>query len=120
MLGGAVAVLLLGQIAPAAALAAINIDVMVFLFGMFVVGEGLSRSGYLDWLSSRFFRYAKSPGQLLALVIFGFGVLAALLMNDTVAIIGTPLVLGLAAQSRLPKKMLLFALAFAITTGSVA
>ncbi len=46
MLGGAVAVLILGQIAPAAALAAINIDVMVFLFGMFVVGEALSRSGY--------------------------------------------------------------------------
>ncbi len=120
MLGGAVAVLLFGQIAPAAALAAINIDVMVFLFGMFVVGEALSRSGYLDWLSSRFFRHARTPGQLLALVIFGFGVLSALLMNDTLAIIGTPLVLGLAAQSRLPKKLLLFALAFAITTGSVA
>ena len=120
MLGGAVAVLLLGQIAPADAFSAINIDVMVFLFGMFVVGEALSRSGYLNWLSSRFFRHAKSPGQLLALVIFGFGVLSALLMNDTLAIIGTPLVLGLAAQSRLPKKMLLFALAFAITTGSVA
>jgi Na+/H+ antiporter NhaD/arsenite permease-like protein len=120
MLGGAAAVLLLGQIAPADAFSAINIDVMVFLFGMFVVGEALSRSGYLDLLSSRFFRHAKSPGQLLALVIFGFGVLSALLMNDTLAIIGTPLVLGLAAQSRLPKKMLLFALAFAITTGSVA
>ena len=120
MLGGAVAVLLLGQIAPAAALAAINIDVMVFLFGMFVVGEALSRSGYLDLLSRRFFRHAQYPGQLLALVIFGFGVLSALLMNDTLAIIGTPLVLGLAAQSRLPKRMLLFALAFAITTGSVA
>jgi len=120
MLGGAVAVLLLGQIAPADALAAINIDVMGFLFGMFVVGEALSRSGYLDWLSSRFFRHAKSPGQLLALVIFGFGVLSALLMNDTLAIIGTPLVLGLASRCRLPKKLLLFALAFAITTGGVA
>ena len=120
MLGGAVAVLLLGQIAPADALAAINTDVMIFLFGMFVVGEALSRSGYLDLLSARFFRHAHSPGQLLALVIFGFGALSALLMNDTLAIIGTPLVLGLAAQSRLPKKLLLFALAFAITTGSVA
>jgi Na+/H+ antiporter NhaD/arsenite permease-like protein len=120
MLGGAVAVLLLGQIAPAEALAAINIDVMVFLFGMFVVGEALSRSGYLNLLSSRFLRHAKSPGQLLALVIFGFGILSALLMNDTLAIIGTPLVLGLAARCSLPKKMLLFALAFAITTGSVA
>jgi Na+/H+ antiporter NhaD/arsenite permease-like protein len=53
-------------------------------------------------------------------VIFAFGILSALLMNDTLAIIGTPLVLGLATRCRLPKKMLLLALAFAITTGSVA
>ena len=120
MLGGAVAVLLLGQIAPADALSAINIGIMVFLFSMFVVGEALSRSGYLDLLAHRFFGRARTPGTLLALVIFGFGVLSALLMNDTLAVIGTPLVLGLAARCRLPKKMLLFALAFAITTGSVA
>ncbi len=120
MLGGAVAVLLTGQIAPADALAAINTDVMVFLFCMFVVGEALSRSGYLDVLARRLFRHAKTPHQLLVLVIFGFGILSALLMNDTLAIIGTPLVLGLAARCSLPKKMLLFALAFAITTGSVA
>jgi Na+/H+ antiporter NhaD/arsenite permease-like protein len=41
-------------------------------------------------------------------------------MNDTLAIIGTPLVLGLATRCRLPAKLLLLALAFAITTGSVA
>ena len=120
MLGGAVAVLILGQIAPADALAAINIDVMIFLFGMFVVGETLSRSGYLDLVAHRFFRHARTPGQLLFLVIFGFGILSALLMNDTLAIIGTPLVLGLAIRCRLPSKLLLLALAFAITTGSVA
>jgi len=120
MLGGAAAVLLLGQISPASALAAINIDVMVFLFGMFVVGEALCRSGYLDLLARRLFRHARTPEELLFLVIFCFGVLSALLMNDTLAIIGTPLVLGLAARSRLPAKMLLLALAFAITTGSVA
>jgi len=120
MLGGAAAVLLLGQISPSDALAAINAGVMVFLFGMFVVGEALYRSGYLDELSARFFRHAKTPDQLLFLVIFGFGIFSMILMNDTLAIIGTPLVLGLAAGSRLPKKMLLLALAFAITTGSVA
>ena len=120
MLGGAVAVLLLGQIAPADALAAINIDVMIFLFGMFVVGETLCRSGYLDVLARRLFRHARTPHQLLVLVIFGFGILSALLMNDTLAIIGTPLVLGLAGRCRLPVKLMLLALAFAITTGSVA
>jgi Na+/H+ antiporter NhaD/arsenite permease-like protein len=46
--------------------------------------------------------------------------LSAILMNDTVAIIGTPVVLALAARNRLPPRLLLMALAFAITTGSVA
>jgi Na+/H+ antiporter NhaD/arsenite permease-like protein len=120
MLGGAVAVLLLGQIAPADALAAINIDVMAFLLGMFIVGEALCRSGYLDVLAHRLFRHADTPAKLIFFVIFGFGILSALLMNDTLAIIGTPLVLGLAGRCRLPAKLLLLALAFAITTGSVA
>ncbi|MDD1702365.1 MAG: anion transporter [Methanoregula sp.] len=120
MLGGAVAVIITDQIAIPDAVSAIDVDVMVFLFGMFIVGEALSRSGYLDTISCRVFRHAKTPGQLVFLVIFGFGILSALLMNDTLAIIGTPLVLGLAARCRLPKKMLLLALAFAITAGSVA
>lgn len=120
MLGGAGAVLLTGQIAIPDAISAIDLNVMVFLFGMFTVGEALCRSGYLDSLSCRMFRHAKTPGRLLFLVIFCFGICSALLMNDTLAIIGTPVVLGLATRCRLPKKMLLLALAFAITTGSVA
>ncbi len=119
MLGGAVAVLLTGQIAPSDALSAINVDVMVFLFGMFVVGEALSLSGYLDSVFHRLFRHARTTGELVFCVIFSFGVLSALLMNDTLAIIGTPLVLGLATRCRVLAKMLLLALAFAITTGSV-
>ncbi|HEX3000769.1 MAG TPA: anion transporter, partial [Methanoregula sp.] len=39
MLGGAIAVLVTGQIAPVDALRAIDSDVMLFLFGMFIVGE---------------------------------------------------------------------------------
>jgi Na+/H+ antiporter NhaD/arsenite permease-like protein len=40
-------------------------------------------------------------------------------MNDTLAIIGTPLVLGLAAKFRISPKLVLLSLAIAITTGSV-
>jgi Na+/H+ antiporter NhaD/arsenite permease-like protein len=47
------------------------------------------------------------------------GFLSAFLMNDTVAIIGTPLVLGLAMRWKMEKKLLLLSLAVAITTGSV-
>ncbi|MGA2933821.1 MAG: SLC13 family permease [Methanomicrobiales archaeon] len=119
MLIGAVAVLVTGQISPASAVGAINPDVMIFLFGMFVVGVALHESGYLLHLSSRIFRRAKSPDQLILLLIFSFGILSALLMNDTLAIIGTPLALYFARANRISPRLLLLALAFSITTGSV-
>jgi Na+/H+ antiporter NhaD/arsenite permease-like protein len=52
-------------------------------------------------------------------MLFGFGLLSTLLMNDTMAIIGTPIVLLLAKKHRLTPQPLLLALAFAITVGSV-
>ena len=119
MLGGALAVLITGQIAPFDALHAINPDVMIFLFGMFVVGEALVESGYLEYIAHRFFSHAKNPVQLVLVILFGMGLLSALLMNDTLAIIGTPLVLTLATRFKLSPTLLLITLAVAITTGSV-
>jgi len=119
MLGGAVAVILTGQISPIDALGAINRDVMVFLAGMFIVGEALVESGYLSSISCRFFSHARTPDQVIIFILLGMGFLSALLMNDTIAIIGTPLVLGLAAKFRISPKLVLLSLAIAITTGSV-
>jgi Na+/H+ antiporter NhaD/arsenite permease-like protein len=119
MLGGALAVLITGQIAPFDALRAINPDVMLFLFGMFIVGEALVESGYLAYIAHRFFSHAKNPDQLVLIILFGMGLLSALLMNDTLAIIGTPLVLSLATRFKLSPTLLLITLAVAITTGSV-
>jgi Na+/H+ antiporter NhaD/arsenite permease-like protein len=119
MLGGAIAVLISGQISLPDALGAVNIDVMIFLFGMFIVGEALVESGYLSILSQQLFSYARTPGEMIFLILFGIGFLSALLMNDTLAIIGTPLVLGLATKYRISPKLMLLSLAIAITTGSV-
>ncbi len=119
MLAGAMAVLVTGQVSPADALHAINIDVMLFLFGMFVVGEALVSSGYLSSITQRLFIHARNSDQIVLFVLFGMGILAALLMNDTLAVIGTPVVLGLAAGRRISPKLLLLTLAIAITTGSV-
>jgi Na+/H+ antiporter NhaD/arsenite permease-like protein len=119
MLGGALSVLITGQISLPDALLAINIDVMLFLFGMFIVGEAMVESGYLSTLSHRFFSYARTPDQMIFFLLFGIGFLSALLMNDTLAIIGTPLVLGLATKFRISPKLMLLSLAIAITTGSV-
>ncbi|MDD1698692.1 MAG: anion transporter, partial [Methanoregula sp.] len=119
MLGGAIAVFISGQISLPDALRAINIDVMLFLFGMFIVGSALVESGYLSMLSHRFFSYARTPAEMIFCILFGIGFLSAILMNDTLAIIGTPLVLGLATKFRLSPKLMLLSLAIAITTGSV-
>ncbi len=118
MLLGAVAVLATGQISPEAAVRAINLDVMFFLFGMFVVGEALEESGYLSHLSHRMFRKAKSFDALILIILFGMGIPSAFLMNDTLAIIGTPVVLSLAIRNRMRPQVLLLALAFSVTTGS--
>ncbi|MBM4444315.1 MAG: anion transporter [Chloroflexi bacterium] len=119
MLLGAVAVLATGQISPIEALEAVNPDVMLFLFGMFVVGEALEESGYLSHLSHRLFGRARTLDGLVLLILFGMGTLSAFLMNDTLAIVGTPVALALAAKFKADRKVLLLALAFAVTIGSV-
>lgn len=119
MLLGAVTALMAGAISPFQALVAINPDVMLFLFGVFVIGQALEASGYLYHLSYRLFRGARSVDTLLLRILFGAGIASAFLMNDTLAIIGTPLVLKLAREHRLPPKVLLLALAFGVTLGSV-
>jgi Na+/H+ antiporter NhaD/arsenite permease-like protein len=119
MSGGAIAVLITGQISPPDAIKSVNFDIIFFLLGMFIVGEALERSGYLSYLAYNFFKWAKNTDSLLLMIIFGMGLLSIFLMNDTVAIIGTPVVLILAEKNNLPPKLLLLALAFAVTIGSV-
>jgi len=119
MLFGAIVVLITGQISPTNALKSINLDVMLFLFSMFVIGVALEESGYLSYLSYKIFKRAKNTNHLLLFILFGMGFTSALLMNDTLAIIGTPMVLLLAKKHNMNPRSLLIALAFAITIGSV-
>lgn len=119
MLSGAAAALASGRIAPLDALRAVDLDVMLFLFGMFVLGRAMEESGFLLTLSHRLFRKARSTSALVLLVLYGMGMLSAVLMNDTLAVIGTPLILYFAAKHGISPTMLLLALSFAVTTGSV-
>ncbi len=119
MLMGAVVVVMTRQISSRDALASINPDVMLFLFGMFVVGEALNESGYLSHLSYKYFHRAHSADALILFTLFGFGLASAILMNDTLAIIGTPVVLLLARRHEMSPRLLLLTLCIAITTGSV-
>lgn len=119
MLLGAVVVLVAGQISPLNALKAINADVMIFLFCVFAIGQAMEDSGYLGHLAYRLFGRARSLNALVLFILFGMGLLSALLLNDTLAIIGTPVVLALAGKANTQPKVLLLSLAFAVTIGSV-
>jgi Na+/H+ antiporter NhaD/arsenite permease-like protein len=116
---GALVVLATGQINGLDALKAIDVNVMLFLFGMFIVGQALVASGYLYSIAYHLFNRMTSVPQLVFGIIFGAALSSALLMNDTLAIIGTPLVLRLAKEHNINDRLLLLALAYAITIGSV-
>jgi len=118
MLGGALAVLAAGSISPAAALGAVNVDVLLFLFGMFVVGQAMEESGYLAHLTYGVFRRARSMDAVILTVLAGAGALSAVLMNDTLAVVGTPVMLLLARKHAIAPTPLLLALAFGVTIGS--
>jgi Na+/H+ antiporter NhaD/arsenite permease-like protein len=117
---GALAVILTGQITPLNAIKAINIDVMLFLFGVFLIGKAMEDSGYLANLTCKLFGKARTLSGVILGILFGLGFLSMLLMNDTVAIVGTPMAVSLARRISIQPRVLLLALAFAVTTGSVA
>jgi Na+/H+ antiporter NhaD/arsenite permease-like protein len=119
MLAGAAVVLLTGTIAPGAAWEAVDADVMLFLFAMFVIGEALERSGLLFALAYRLLSSTRTTGALVWRLLTGAGLASALLMNDTLAIVSTPLALLLAREHRLSPQLLLLTLCFAVTIGSV-
>jgi len=119
MSSGAIAVLVLGQISFGDALAAIDLDTMIFLYATFVLSGILQESGYLLHLGYKFMRHFYHP--FLVLVSFSFcaGVASAFLLNDTVAIIGVPLCITMAKKSGVPVAPLLVALALGVTIGGM-
>jgi Na+/H+ antiporter NhaD/arsenite permease-like protein len=99
MLGGAATVLATGQITPVNAFHAINFDVIFILFGMFIVGQATEDPGYLSHLCHKFFGKVSPVHKLVLTILLTMGLGAALLMNDTIAIIGTPITLLLSKRT---------------------
>lgn len=114
---GALATVALGVLTPQQAYSAVNLQVLVFLFSMFVVASGLKISGLLGRLGD-FINHAARGLRALFLFFFIFGAASAFLMNDPLAIIGTPVALYLADGAGVEPFPFLLALAFGVTTGS--
>jgi Na+/H+ antiporter NhaD/arsenite permease-like protein len=115
---GALLVVLFQVIDIESAIKSIQIDVILFLFGMFSIVSSLDRSGLLKVVATKMLAKAKTPELLLMAFVVGMGLLSAFLVNDTIALVGIPLVIYVSKHLGTRPVVLLLSLAFGITIGS--
>lgn len=97
---GAVLMVLCGAMTPEEAYRQVNWDTICLLLGMMIIAEHLSAAG----LFQKFTNMAtavSSPFRLLILLSFVAAISSAILVNDTVCVVMTPLVLAICRRRRL-------------------
>lgn len=117
---GATALIVIGAIPLQDAYAALDTNTLSLLFGVMVLNVNLRLAGFFRVVAWRLSRWARSPYALLALVIGESGVLSAFFLNDTIALMFTPLVLEIAATLGLNPTPCLIGIATAANIGSTA
>lgn len=99
---------------------AIDYKTLIFLFSMMAISANLAFAGFFNLALDKVTRLSKSPFGLLVVLTFGSGILSAIFLNDTIALIFTPLTLGLTQALKLNPIPYLLALAGSTNLGSVA
>jgi Na+/H+ antiporter NhaD/arsenite permease-like protein len=117
---GAVLMVVMGVMTPQQAYHAVDYDTLVLLLGMMLISAYLFLAGFFEWAADEVLKFAKTPHRLLLYLILTSGVLSALLVNDMVCLMLTPLVVAMIVRGRLPLFPYLMALATSANIGSVA
>ncbi len=117
---GAALLMAVGVLDLQTAWQAIDYKTLIFLFGMMVISANLTCAGFFQLALDRVIHVTRSPFGLLIALTFSSGILSALFLNDTIALILTPLTLSLALALELNPIPYLLALAGATNLGSVA
>lgn len=102
------------------ALSSIDLNTITLLFCMMIINVNLRICGFFDLITQKVIRIARTPSQLLILVIFSSGILSALFLNDTIVLVYTPLVLEITSLLGLNPIPYLIATACAANVGSAA
>ncbi len=102
------------------AYAAIDMRTITLLLGVMIVVANLRLSGFFRLVTAFAMARARRPLTLLVVVIVVTGVLSAFLVNDTVCLVMTPLVLDLVTRLKRQPVPYLLAVAMASNAGSVA
>lgn len=117
---GSAFLIALGVVTLEEAWEAIDPKTIVFLLSMMVINANLSYAGFFPRALSLLLSYTQSPLGVLIALTFGSGILSAIFLNDTVALIFTPLTLSLTQALGLNPIPYLLAVAGATNIGSVA
>lgn len=117
---GTVLMVACGILTPEQAYRAVDYDTLVLLLGMMVISGYLQIAGFFDWAADWILRRAKTPQALLLYLVCVSGILSALLVNDTVCLMLTPLVVAVIVRGKIPLMPYLLALAMSANLGSVA
>lgn len=118
---GAVGMVALGVLTPEeAARDAVNHDTLILLLGMMIVSAYMVEARLFRWISWLTLTRLRTPRRLLVALVFVSGLLSALLVNDTICLMFTPLVVQAVRDARLRPLPFLLALAFGANAGSLA
>ncbi len=117
---GASVLIFIGSISLEQAYESIDLNTILLLFSMMIINGNLRISGFFKLVTAKIIAFAKSPQQLLALIIFFSGLLSAFFLNDTVVIIFTPLVIEVTLSLKRNPIPYLIALVTSANIGSSA
>ncbi|MFO7682583.1 MAG: SLC13 family permease, partial [Chloroflexota bacterium] len=109
-----------GILTTSEALSGFGDSTVIMIAALFVVGEGLSRTGVTSWLSRQIITFAgKSPLRVLVVLTAGAALLSAFISNTGTVATLLPAVVAIAwSVGSLPSKLLI-PLAFAANTGGL-
>lgn len=117
---GATILIAMGAISLEGAYETLDLDTLVLLFAMMIINVNLRLAGFFRLVGDNLIRQARSPGQLLALIIVASGLLSALFLNDTIVLVFTPFVTEITLSLKRNPIPYLMGLATAANIGSTA
>src|SRR5437773_7212445 len=95
---GAVLMVVCGVMTPPQAYRAVDYNTLVLLLGMSLLSAYFYLAGFFDWAADWVLKVGRTPQRLLLYLILTSGALSALLVNDTVCFMFTPLVVAVVVR----------------------
>jgi len=109
-----------GALSPDEAWNAVDYRTILLIFCMMILNINLGLAGFFKAVTLKVTHWARTPGQLLGLVIVTSGLLSAFFLNDTVVLMMTPLLIGTCKHLNRDPIPYLIGLAASANIGSAA